>query len=172
MVADVGSLADAIEAYVLELFRACPSGELQLRRAELAKTFGCAPSQVTYVFETRFSPERGFVVQSKRGSGGFIRLVRLASQGRVVDDVLSATEDALTEQQLLGFLAWLERERFISGREASMIRVALGRQVLLHSPRSCEALRARLLRSMLLALLAEEQAAAGRLRAGAGSGEG
>lgn len=154
----VGSLADTIEAYVLDLFRATASRELQLQRAELARRFGCAPSQVTYVLGTRFTPERGFIVESRRGSGGFVRLVRVGSQARVMDDILRATEDALSERRLLGFLAWLEREGLLSGREAAMIRFALARRVLTGEVEPAEVLRARLLRSMLLSLLAGEDA--------------
>ena len=50
---------------------------VELQRSQLASRFGCAPSQINYVIETRFSPARGFSVESRRGGGGYIRIVRV-----------------------------------------------------------------------------------------------
>ena len=53
------------------------NGVLELQRSDLAQQFGCVPSQINYVMSTRFSPERGYIVESRRGGGGYIRITRV-----------------------------------------------------------------------------------------------
>jgi transcriptional regulator CtsR len=110
---------------------------------------------VSYVFGTRFTPDRGFLVESRRGSGGFLRIIRIVPHPSVIHDILSETGEAVSEERLLGVVVWLQREGLVSRREASMIRSALDSRSLLAAARAGDALRARLLRSMLLALLTE-----------------
>ncbi|HHY91793.1 MAG TPA: CtsR family transcriptional regulator [Firmicutes bacterium] len=71
------SLADEMENWIKGLLSAAQEGVVELRRSELASRFSCVPSQVTYVLATRFVPERGYRVESRRGAGGYIRIVRL-----------------------------------------------------------------------------------------------
>lgn len=53
------------------------NGVLELQRSDLAQRFGCVPSQINYVMSTRFSPEHGYIVESRRGGGGYIRITRV-----------------------------------------------------------------------------------------------
>lgn len=71
------SLADEMENWIKELLSTAEEGFVELRRSELASRFSCVPSQVTYVLATRFVPERGYRVESRRGAGGYIRIVKL-----------------------------------------------------------------------------------------------
>ena len=72
------NLADAIESFIIgELLRREHEEALLVQRNELAERLSCAPSQISYVLSTRFTPERGFVVESRRGSGGFVRIMRM-----------------------------------------------------------------------------------------------
>ena len=75
------NLTQIIEQYLLEQLERAGSGSLDLQRLDVAQQLGCAPSQVTYVLGTRFTDEKGFLVQSRRGNGGFIRIIRLNSYG-------------------------------------------------------------------------------------------
>ena len=52
-------------------------GVLELQRSDLAQRFNCVPSQINYVMSTRFSPERGYIVESRRGGNGYIRITRV-----------------------------------------------------------------------------------------------
>lgn len=70
-------LADRIEALILQKMLEDQEREIILQRKELADELNCAPSQITYVLTTRFSPARGYEVESRRGLGGFIRITRL-----------------------------------------------------------------------------------------------
>lgn len=77
----MATLADAIEAYLKRLLMA-QSGFLEVRRCDLADSFSCAPSQINYVLETRFSTAHGYVVESRRGGGGYIRIRRMVIRPR------------------------------------------------------------------------------------------
>ena len=70
-------LADRIEKFILHKLLEEEEENIVLRRNELADELECAPSQISYVLSTRFSNDKGFIVESRRGSGGFVRIVRL-----------------------------------------------------------------------------------------------
>lgn len=70
-------LSDMIACAIEELLRE-NGGAIELRRGELAARLGCVPSQINYVLTSRFTPERGYAVESRRGGGGYIRIVRCA----------------------------------------------------------------------------------------------
>ena len=69
-------LSNIIEEFIKEMLE--ESREIELQRNELASRFNCVPSQINYVISTRFSPERGYSVESRRGGGGYIRITRTA----------------------------------------------------------------------------------------------
>ena len=68
-------LSDLLTEYIMELIDA--EGNAEIRRNELADHFGCVPSQIIYVITSRFTSELGYVVESKRGGGGYIRITRI-----------------------------------------------------------------------------------------------
>lgn len=67
-------LSDKIEHFILEQLRQQATPVIVLKRKEIAEILNCAPSQVTYVINTRFGSNHRFQVESRRGSGGFIRI--------------------------------------------------------------------------------------------------
>ena len=67
-------LSDRIEKFILEMLGKQSTDEILLKRKDVADLLECAPSQVTYVINTRFSPDNRFVVESRRGSGGYIKI--------------------------------------------------------------------------------------------------
>ena len=67
------NLADAIENFIIQEFMRDRDDALLVKRSDLAEKLSCAPSQISYVLSTRFTPERGFIVESRRGSGGWGR---------------------------------------------------------------------------------------------------
>ena len=69
-------LSDTIESFIKQLLSQDET-EVELKRNELAEYFGCAPSQINYVLATRFTPDHGYVIESRRGGGGYIRIVRV-----------------------------------------------------------------------------------------------
>lgn len=73
-------IADLIASFIMD--EMSTEGEIELQRRELADRFGCVPSQINYVISTRFSPEHGFIVESRRGGGGYIRISRVTTDRR------------------------------------------------------------------------------------------
>lgn len=71
------NLADRIESFIVAELLRDQEDALLVRRNDLAEAMECAPSQISYVLSTRFTPEKGFMVQSRRGSGGYVRIVRV-----------------------------------------------------------------------------------------------
>ena len=70
-------LADKIEQFILHKLLEEDNSDIVLRRNELADELQCAPSQISYVLSTRFSNDKGYLVESRRGSGGFVRIIKL-----------------------------------------------------------------------------------------------
>jgi transcriptional regulator CtsR len=150
----VANLADQIESYLEALFLEGNLYELEVQRVEVARFFSCAPSQVTYVLATRFTPERGYVVSSRRGGGGFVRITRLVSRNRVLADIMRATELPLDQSRASDFVDWLMREGLCSTREAAILRLMTHRDAIGLPLPVRDQVRARLLRAACLALLA------------------
>ena len=73
------NIADVIEQFIISELFANDEDSINVKRSQLAEKLSCAPSQITYTLTTRFTPDKGFEVESKRGNGGFIRIVRLPS---------------------------------------------------------------------------------------------
>ena len=70
-------ISDLIASFLQDSLDTAEDGVLEVQRSELAQRFNCVPSQINYVMSTRFSPERGYIVESRRGGGGYIRITRV-----------------------------------------------------------------------------------------------
>ena len=70
-------ITDLIAAFLQESLNHAENGVLEVQRSDLAQKFNCVPSQINYVMSTRFSPERGYIVESRRGGNGYIRITRV-----------------------------------------------------------------------------------------------
>lgn len=70
-------MSDIIAKRILELLEMSDEGTAEIQRNTLAETVGCVPSQINYVISSRFTPERGYIVESKRGGGGYIRITQV-----------------------------------------------------------------------------------------------
>lgn len=117
----MGNLADAIEKFILLRLSGQQDNTVVVNRNDLAQELDCAPSQISYVVNTRFTGTRGFVVESRRGSGGFIRIVRMP----VANDVFETFVNRIAEDQTLDDIANLVDELNANGmitqREAAMV---------------------------------------------------
>lgn len=71
------NMTDILEQYINELFNEAPEDHIIIKRSNVAQKFDCVPSQLNYVIKTRFTPEHGFIIESKRGGGGFIRITKI-----------------------------------------------------------------------------------------------
>ena len=78
------ALSDKIESFIIELLRAEEEEWLEIGRNELAKIFNCVPSQINYVISTRFNSNNGYIVESRRGGGGSVRIKRITEEGNSI----------------------------------------------------------------------------------------
>ena len=67
-------ISDSVANYILQMLND-ENGIAEIQRNELANTLGCVPSQINYVITSRFTPEQGYIVESRRGGGGYIRII-------------------------------------------------------------------------------------------------
>ena len=146
-------LSDAIEQFIKTMLTQ-EAPEVELKRNELAEYFNCAPSQINYVLATRFTPDHGYIIESRRGGGGYIRIFRMAQDTSeqliyLLNQRVGDSIDALAASHLVQQLR--EREVVTDG-EAAMMNAALSPQALsLPLPAEMkDALRARILKNMLL----------------------
>ena len=107
------SLADRIEQYLKVLISRSEDKSIEIQRIELAETFACVPSQVTYVISTRFSEKDGYITESRRGGCGYVRIRKSSSQ---------SANSALSTADLLTFITELSQRQLLSDREAEMIK--------------------------------------------------
>lgn len=110
------SLADKIEQYLKVLIARSKDKQIEIQRAELAETFCCVPSQVTYVITTRFTEKTGYITESRRGGGGFVRISEFG------DEYL---ELLLSGNRLNQFITALNREGLLGNRETEIIKYLL-----------------------------------------------
>ena len=98
------NIADAIEQFIISELFANEQDRVDVKRSQLAEKLSCAPSQITYTLTTRFTPERGYEVESKRGNGGFIRIIRLPRQTQA-HPLLPSGKEVKSSGQLVQALA-------------------------------------------------------------------
>jgi len=144
-------ISDIIAGFIHETL-SDTGGIAELQRAELANRFNCVPSQINYVISTRFSPEHGFIVESRRGGGGYIRIRRVAVDSEILlmhtVNAIGSKVDANTAAALI---ANLRHNEVISDKEAKLILTATGTNALRPvSPLERDVLRANILKQILI----------------------
>lgn len=144
------SISDIIEEYLKQILG--ESSQIEIRRSEIANHFAVVPSQINYVIKTRFTIQHGYLVQSKRGGGGYIRIerVNLLDNVDVLNSLIQAIGDSISERDAYDIVRTLYDEKVLTRREGDLMLVALSKQTLNVNDCNVEAqLRARVLISML-----------------------
>ena len=153
-------LSDAIESFIKELLSQ-EATEVELKRNELAEYFGCAPSQINYVLATRFSPDHGYLTESRRGGGGYIRIVRVVQTGsqRLMYLVNDRIGDSLGEDECLRLISQLKDQRIVTADEAALMVSAVSSRALgVPVPDALKnAMRAKMMKSMLMTIAARNR---------------
>ena len=147
--------SDIIEQYLKNILMQSSTCIIEIQRNELAERFQCVPSQINYVISTRFTLEKGYIVESKRGGGGYIRIqkIQLSSHGVILDHILSTIGDQIDQSAAEGLIYQLLEGDFITRQEANLIKAAMSRDILLLKLPLRDEIRALLLKAMLLSLL-------------------
>lgn len=148
------NISDIIEEYLKKKLSDKGKNVIEIKRSEIANQFQCVPSQINYVINTRFTIEKGYLVESKRGGGGYIRIIRVEhqSEAEMIDDIIQMINPAITQQMAVDILNRLLEEEIINAREARMIASIMDREVLAVQLPMRDEMRARLLTAMLTTL--------------------
>lgn len=130
-------------------------GTASVQRNDLAAKLGCVPSQVSYVISSRFTPQKGYITESRRGGGGYIRIVRAPmSKNGYLTHFFHALGDNVSEEEARAYIRNLQDNKIISQREASVITAAVCTSALdCIQPSGRNMVRADILRHILMALM-------------------
>ncbi|MBR3894709.1 MAG: CtsR family transcriptional regulator [Clostridia bacterium] len=130
-------------------------GILELQRNEMATRLGCVPSQISYVISSRFTPERGYIIESRRGGGGCIRIVRKRmDSNEYLMHFFCAVGDEIDEREAVAYLKNLHGNALISEREFMICASAMSNAALASLPPSVRSsIRADIFKQMLLSLM-------------------
>lgn len=152
------SMSNLIEKHIKDIFLKSNTSVIEIRRNELADRFECVPSQINYVMQTRFSLEKGYIVKSKRGGGGFIRIqkIDIPKQRSLHRAVMQFIGEDVSQEKSLGIIQRLHDERAITNREKQMLKAAMSRDVIDADVVAKDRFRAKLLSSMFAAILGKD----------------
>ncbi|MFA6851027.1 MAG: CtsR family transcriptional regulator [Selenomonadaceae bacterium] len=117
----MSNIADLIEEYILRRLSAQQSRKVELRRTDIADAISCAPSQISYVLSTRFTLDKGFLVESRRGLGGFIRIAQGPIQNLIYQEILDKIDETTEIQEIQSMVRYLLQHQLIQSREAALI---------------------------------------------------
>ena len=145
------NISDVIEAHLKQIILRNNQNILEIKRSEIADQFECVPSQINYVINTRFTIERGYLVESKRGSGGYIRITRITNDDKtkLIDDIIAMIQPTVTQQAAIDILERMLEEELITKREAKIMVSALTRDTLAFQLPIRDEIRARIMTAML-----------------------
>ena len=148
------NISDIIEKYLKQVLEMSEEDLVEIKRSEMADKFQCVPSQINYVINTRFTIERGYVVESKRGGGGYIRIMKVHSHdfAHLIDQILSLFESRISQTSAEDVIIRLVQEDIITNREAKIMLSVIDRSVLYIELPYRDELRARMLKAMLTTL--------------------
>lgn len=126
------NMSDIIEAYLKSVLQGV--GDVEIRRSEIAERFECVPSQINYVINTRFTPKQGYAIESKRGGGGYIRIMKLevVDEAEYLDGVIALIDEELTLRDATSIIDNLEQKKLITADQAFVMQAAVDNTAMGH----------------------------------------
>ena len=146
-------MSDLVAQYIMQMLDE-QNGSAEIQRNELAGNLGCVPSQINYVITSRFTPEQGYIVESRRGGGGYIRISRVKMDSgtammHIINSVGSSLDKATAEAMLNNML----QRNMIEMQSAKLIAAALSDRTLSQVEQDKrDTVRADLFKNMLLTI--------------------
>lgn len=149
----MAKLSNSIEEFLNSLLEDA-NGILEIQRSEISDRFNCAPSQINYVLTTRFTPYKGYYVESRRGGGGYIRIVRveIKNKNRMEKIFNDEIGESITKNKSDQIIEELKNLEYISVRESELLKVLLSDRSLAKAENKNE-LRADILKNIMLVIL-------------------
>lgn len=146
-------MSDMVAQYILDMLKQ-QNGNAEIQRNELAGTLGCVPSQINYVITSRFTPEQGYIVESRRGGGGYIRITRIKMDKQnaimhIVNSIGKTLDNSSAEIMINNMLL----QSIINEETAKLMLSALSERCFADVPQSYrDYLRAAIFKNMLLTI--------------------
>ena len=149
-------MSDLVAQYIQDILEQ-QDGEAEIRRNELATTLGCVPSQINYVITSRFTPEQGYIVESRRGGGGYIRITRInTTRGGAIMHIVNAIGKTLDKASAEIMLDNMLTRSIIDTPTAKLMAAATGERAYVSVPQQYrDAIRATVFKNMLLTLITD-----------------
>ncbi|MCF8002181.1 MAG: CtsR family transcriptional regulator [Halanaerobiales bacterium] len=149
----MSSLSDKIEKYLRNLIKRY-EGEVEIKRNRLADDFNCAPSQINYVLDTRFTVERGYIIESRRGGGGFVRIikVKLTSENEAMKNIIKQLEGPIKPKEAKGIVKRLYENNLIKQRDRILLEAAVSKDSIGFDSNDKNLIRTQVLKNTLKAL--------------------
>ena len=146
-------ISDHVAEYILQMLNEA-DGIAEIQRNELANALGCVPSQINYVITSRFTPEQGYIVESRRGGGGYIRIIRRRmTKSDMIMHIVNAVGMRLDGASARAMLRNLVETGVAGESDAALIAAAVSEKSLISAPKELrDELRASIFKNMLLIL--------------------
>jgi transcriptional regulator CtsR len=151
----VPGISNLIERFIKEMLEEAEDGIIEIGRNELAEQFGCAPSQINYVLTTRFTPYKGYYIESRRGGGGYIKIikVRIEEDENMEELIVNAIGNSITKNKAYHIIEGLIEEEIITLREGALMKASIEDTALSSVTSKRNYLRADILKNMLLIIM-------------------
>lgn len=148
-------LSDIIEDFIKEMLKDTEENILEIQRNELANTFNCAPSQINYVLTTRFTTDRGYYIESRRGGGGciIIRKINIDKNDYIREVIWNNIGSEISQQSSEDYIAFFLERGFITEREALLMKGAINDKTLMLPQSVRDRVRAQILKTMLITVV-------------------
>ena len=148
-------MSDIITAHILNMLEQSEFDTAEIQRNEFASLIGCVPSQINYVLASRFTPEHGFVIESRRGGGGYIRISRVRlDKSSALMHIINSVGNDLDAASARILIENSRQAELISGQAAELMQAATSNTVLRQIPPPFrDSFRAAVIKQMLLALI-------------------
>ncbi|APQ74414.1 firmicute transcriptional repressor [Clostridium botulinum] len=148
-------LSDIIEDFIKEMFQENNESELQIKRNELANYFSCAPSQINYVLTTRFTEDKGYYIESKRGGGGciIIKRIEFTDNKNLKEIIVDRIGNSITYDNAINIIDGLVETAFITEREAIIMKIAINDRVFGNIDANKNMLRANILKNIIMVII-------------------
>lgn len=150
-------LSDIIELFIKDMMDNSKESQLQIGRNELASHFSCAPSQINYVLTTRFTTDKGYYIESKRGGGGYITITHVEfSENKSLSEIINEKiGSGITYNSAAQLIDGLIESEIITEREGNILKIVTNDRTLNNSIENKNKLRSDILKSVIMVILNE-----------------
>lgn len=145
-------ISDLITAEILRMLNESQENTAEIQRNEFANDIGCAPSQINYVLSSRFTPEHGYIIESRRGGGGYIRISRVVMKhSSAIMHIINSIGDSIDRLSARIVIENCLQSGLVDAPRAKLMYAAMSNNVMRAVPIELQdSLRAAILKEMLL----------------------